>query len=148
MQLDEIGPVLLVIDEFGKNLEAFAERPGDGDLFLLQELAEWTRRGSGSRLALVTLQHMAFGDYADGASAMQRREWVKVQGRFEDIPFVDTSGQTISLVAASFEEMGNSQSARVEDVGKGSGGRIAFPRAYRICDPSRNLSRRVGLCIR
>ncbi|MFW5471105.1 hypothetical protein ACOCJ4_13790 [Knoellia sp. CPCC 206435] len=118
LQLDEIGPVLLVIDEFGKNLEAFAERPGEGDLFLLQELAEWTRRGSGARLALVTLQHMAFGDYADGASAMQRREWVKVQGRFEDIPFVDTAVQTISLVAASFEDMRSPQSARIEEWAK------------------------------
>lgn len=105
MQLSEVGPILLLVDEFGKNLEAFAERPGEGDLFLLQELAEWTRKGSGARLALVTLQHMAFGDYADGASAVQRREWVKIQGRFEDIPFVDTPGQTVSLVAASFEKV-------------------------------------------
>ena len=101
--LSECGPILLLIDEFGKNLEAFAETPGDGDLFLLQELAEWTRSTSGSRLALVTLQHMAFGDYADGASAVQRRELVKIQGRFDDIPFVDTPGQTLALVAASFE---------------------------------------------
>jgi hypothetical protein len=101
--LSDVGPILLLIDEFGKNLEAFAESPGDGDLFLLQELAEWTRRGSGARIALVTLQHMAFGDYADGASHVQRREWVKIQGRFEDIPFVDTPGQALALVAAAFE---------------------------------------------
>lgn len=115
LQLSEVGPILLLVDEFGKNLEAFAERPGDGDLFLLQELAEWTRRGSGARLALVTLQHMAFGDYADGASAVQRREWVKIQGRFEDIPFVDTPGQTISLVAASFEGAAESIRPRLEE---------------------------------
>ena len=102
MGLTQIAPVLLLIDEFGKNLEAFAESPGDGDLYLLQELAEWTREKHGHRLGLVTLQHMAFGDYADGASGMQRREWVKIQGRFEDIPFVDTPEQTRSLVAAAF----------------------------------------------
>lgn len=101
--LTEIAPVLLLIDEFGKNLEAFAEAPGEGDLFLLQELAEWTRKTSRSRLALVTLQHMAFGDYAESASGLQRREWVKIQGRFEDIPFVDTPAQTRSLIAAAFE---------------------------------------------
>ena len=46
---------------------------------------------------------MAFGDYAEGASGVQRREWVKIQGRFEDIPFVDTPAQTRSLIAAAFE---------------------------------------------
>ena len=103
-RLAAFAPVLLVIDEFGKNLEAFAESPGDGDLFLLQELAEWTRTTEGHRVALVTLQHMAFGDYADVASSVQRREWVKIQGRFEDVPFVDTPEQTRALVAAAFEE--------------------------------------------
>ena len=54
-------------------------------------------------LALVTMQHMAFDEYADSASAAQRREWAKIQGRFEDIPFVDSPAQTRSLIAASFE---------------------------------------------
>ena len=102
-QISEIGPILLMIDEFGKNLEAFAESPGEGDLFLLQELAEWTRVNDRHRVAIVTLQHMAFGDYADNASGAQRREWMKIQGRFEDIPFVDSPGQTRALIAAAFE---------------------------------------------
>jgi hypothetical protein len=101
-QLAEVAPVLLLIDEFGKNLEAFADSRSDGDLHLLQELAEGTRNGA--RLALVTLQHMAFDEYADTATAAQRREWVKIQGRFEDIPFVDSPLQTRTLIAAAFAE--------------------------------------------
>jgi hypothetical protein len=101
-KMREVAPVLILIDEFGKNLEAFAEAPGDGDLFLLQDLAEESRTGQPHRLAVVTLQHMAFAEYAEGASGQQRREWVKVQGRFEDVPFVDTPEQTRSLVAAAF----------------------------------------------
>lgn len=103
-QVSAVAPLLIIIDEFGKNLEAFAENPGDSDLFLLQELAEWTRSTDRYPVALVTMQHMAFGDYALGASGVQRREWMKIQGRFEDVPFVDTPTQTRALIAASFED--------------------------------------------
>jgi hypothetical protein len=102
--LGELAPVLLLVDEFGKNLEAFADAPSEADLFLLQELAEWTRGGDGIPLAVVTLQHMAFDEYATGTSAAQRREWAKIQGRFEDIPFVDSPAQTRALIAAAFDD--------------------------------------------
>lgn len=102
--LGQIAPVFLLIDEFGKNLEAFADSHSDADLFLLQELAEWTRGSDGLPLALVTLQHMAFDEYADGATGAQRREWAKIQGRFEDIAFVDSPAQTRALIAAAFAE--------------------------------------------
>lgn len=101
--LAEIAPVLLLIDEFGKNLEAFADSHSDADLFLLQELAEWSRGSEGIPIALVTLQHMTFDDYSLAAGASQRREWTKIQGRFEDVPFVDSPRQTRGLIAASFE---------------------------------------------
>ena len=100
--LGRVAPVFLLIDEFGKNLEAFADSHSDADLFLLQELAEWTRGSDGLPLALVTLQHMAFDEYAQGATSAQRREWAKIQGRFEDIPFIDSPAQTRALVAAAF----------------------------------------------
>lgn len=102
--LGSVAPVLLLIDEFGKNLEAFADSRSDADLYLLQELAEWTRGGDGIPLALVTLQHMAFDEYANSASSAQRREWAKIQGRFEDVPFVDSPAQTRSLIASAFEK--------------------------------------------
>jgi hypothetical protein len=113
-ELGAVAPVLLLIDEFGKNLEAFADSHTDADLFLLQELAEWTRGSGGLPLALLTLQHMAFDEYAAGASAAQRREWVKIQGRFEDIPFVDSPAQTRALIAAAFEEAKPPLKAAVE----------------------------------
>lgn len=104
-RLGEFAPVLLLIDEFGKNLEAFADSRSDADLFLLQDLAEWSRGGDGIPLALVTLQHLAFDEYADTASSTQRREWSKIQGRFEDIAFIDSPTQTRSLIAAAFAEV-------------------------------------------
>jgi hypothetical protein len=102
--LGQLAPILLLVDEFGKNLEAFADAPSEADLYLLQELAEWTRGDDGIPLALVTLQHMAFDEYASGTSAVQRREWTKIQGRFEDIPFLDSPVQTRTLIAAAFSD--------------------------------------------
>lgn len=101
-QLSAVAPVLLLIDEFGKNLEAFADSRSAADLFLLQELAEWSRNDDETRLVIVTMQHLAFDEYAEGASGAQRREWAKVQGRFEDIPFVDSAASTRALIAAAF----------------------------------------------
>jgi len=56
---------------------------------------------------LVTLQHMAFDDYVRGASALQRREWGKVQGRFEDISFIESAEQSLRLVAGAFVRVPN-----------------------------------------
>lgn len=102
-ELAQQAPILILIDEFGKNLEAFA-RTGtpEADLFLLQQLAELGQGSKGIPVFLMTLQHLAFDDYAAGATEKQRREWVKVQGRFEDVPYVDTPAQTRALIGAAF----------------------------------------------
>lgn len=94
-------PVLLVIDEFGKNLEAYADAGADGDLYLLQELAELTQGADRLPLLLATIQHLAFEAYATDATAAQRREWAKVQGRLEDIAFLDSPAATRRLIAAA-----------------------------------------------
>ncbi|TDD62071.1 hypothetical protein E1263_05520 [Kribbella antibiotica] len=99
--LAEYSPVLLVIDEFGKNLEHFADDPHTSDLFVLQELAERSTGDSGIPVFVVTLQHLAFDDYVRGANGAQRREWGKVQGRFEDIPFIEGAEQSARLVAGA-----------------------------------------------
>lgn len=101
MRLTKRRPMLLVIDEFGKNLEAFADSGSEGDLYLLQELAEWSSGPDGLPLLLVTIQHLAFDNYVSEATSAQRREWSKVQGRFEDIPYVDSSAATRELVRTS-----------------------------------------------
>lgn len=102
--LTQRKPMILVIDEFGKNLEAFADSGSDGDLYLLQELAEWANQGDGVPLLVVTIQHLAFDSYVTDATSAQRREWSKVQGRFEDIPFVDSGSATRQLVRAALEQ--------------------------------------------
>lgn len=111
--LADQAPVIIVLDEFGKNLEHFAANPAAGDLFVLQELAERCATGNTRHPALLlTLQHLAFDDYVRGASATQRREWGKVQGRFEDVPFLDSVDQTLRLIPAAFDTTGSSTAFR------------------------------------
>ncbi len=97
-----VAPLLLVIDEFGKNLEFFTDRPADADLFVLQEIVERASGPEALQVFVVTLQHLAFEDYATGATITQRREWAKVQGRFEDVPFADSPSEVLQLVARVF----------------------------------------------
>lgn len=96
-------PVVLVIDEFGKNLEAFAASGQQGDPYLLQWLAEAAQGESALPLFVITMQHLAFDEYAQGASLARRREWAKVQGRFQDIPYVETAREARRLIAAAIE---------------------------------------------
>lgn len=110
--LAERAPVLLLIDEFGKNLEHFADAPDNADLFVLQELAERCTGQRGIPAFLVTLQHLAFDDYVRSASETQRREWGKIQGRFEDIPFIEGGDQAARLVAAAFTTNADAQFER------------------------------------
>lgn len=114
-RLTERKPVLLVVDEFGKNLEAFASGGSDADLYLLQELAEWASGDDRLPLVLVTIQHLAFEAYASDTTAAQRREWAKVQGRFEDISYVDSAAATRGLIGAALEHQDDRNYRAVRD---------------------------------
>ena len=95
--------VLIVIDELGKFLEYEARHQGDNDIFLLQELAEAAFHGGDVNILLVVLMHQAFEQYSKGLGEDLKNEWVKVQGRFETIPFLESAEQTLRVMAAAFK---------------------------------------------
>jgi hypothetical protein len=98
------APVLIIVDEFGKNLEYHVD-VDQRDLFILQELAEmFSGADSGLAGGVITLQHLAFEDYASTLTTASRREWAKVQGRFEDISFVDAPDQVVRLIADTIQQ--------------------------------------------
>jgi len=109
--LADDAPLLLIIDEFGKNLEAIRDG-GDADPYLLQQLAE-AGQGSGVPIFILTLQHLSFEDYLAGTDGPQHREWAKVQGRFEDIPYVESATQTRALIGTVFDIADDSLGARI-----------------------------------
>ena len=98
--------VFVVVDELGKMLEYAAVHPEDGDIFALQLLAERASRTAGSDqppLLLTTILHQAFDQYASHLDQVQRQEWQKVQGRFEDIAFVESSDTTLKILAEAID---------------------------------------------
>ncbi len=86
------APMMIVVDEFGKNLDYMSTHHDKGDIFIMQQLAEM------NSVYLWVCLHQSFEDYASGLSTLQRREWSKVQGRFEDISFVESTSQMLYLM--------------------------------------------------
>ena len=96
--------LLVVIDELGKFLEYATQQPAQGDMFVLQTLAEFADRSENTPLFLMTILHQAFERYAERAGKSQQEEWAKVQGRFEDIAFSESTEQVLRLVGTALEK--------------------------------------------
>lgn len=107
VSLEETGyrGLLLVVDELGKFLEYAASHPEEGDVFVLQALAEAASR-SEKPFLLVTVLHQAIDRYTAHISQGRRQEWAKVQGRFEDIAFEEPTEQILRLMALALEHSG------------------------------------------
>lgn len=90
--------LLIVVDEFGKNLEFMSHNPSEGDIFILQALAE------SSFAYLWVCLHQTFSDYASGLSQVQRNEWQKVQGRFKNISYLEPPSHVIGLILRAVKQ--------------------------------------------
>ena len=94
--------IFLIIDELGKNLEYAASDRGAEDLYLLQQLAELPRNDK-HPIYILGILHQAFADYSQRLASIQRNEWSKIQGRFEDIPFTESAGQMMRLIGQAID---------------------------------------------
>jgi len=102
---NDAAGILLIVDELGKFLEYGASNPAQGDVFVLQELAESATRSKRPFLFL-TILHQALDRYADHMSPGRRAEWAKVQGRFEDVAFEERTEQMLRLLAHAIQQEG------------------------------------------
>ena len=94
--------LIITIDELGKFLEYEARHYGANDIYLLQALAEHACSGHESNLLLFVLLHQSFEQYAKGLGEGLKKEWSKVQGRFEEVPFLESAEQVLKIVSAAF----------------------------------------------
>ncbi|WP_292865213.1 hypothetical protein [Nostoc sp. LPT] len=94
--------IFLVIDELGKNLEYAAHAQGAEDLYLLQQLAELPK-DTKTPIYILGILHQAFAEYTQRLATFQKNEWAKIQGRFEDIAFTESSGQMMSLIGEAID---------------------------------------------
>ena len=90
------GSLVLIIDEMGKYLEFCSDE--SQDLHLFQELAENFTRSKCASL-LVGILHQSFGDYSRKLDDQIRNNWMKVQGRYFDIPYSVAIDEVIYLLA-------------------------------------------------
>lgn len=89
---------LLIMDELGQYLDYAFRQNEAADLFVLQSLAEMAARSGENPSVLVTILHQSFDSYATTAGAVQRTDWRKVQGRFEDVPFQEPDSQMLRMI--------------------------------------------------
>ncbi|MGF1495916.1 MAG: hypothetical protein ACFB8W_03710 [Elainellaceae cyanobacterium] len=94
--------LFLAIDELGKNLEFASHHQGVNDLYLLQQIAELTLKGE-HQVYLLGILHQSFTGYSERLSAVEQSEWNKVQGRFEDILFVESPNQMVRLIGQAID---------------------------------------------
>ena len=99
--------LLFMIDELGKLFEFAARAPQNADLFVLQELAEQTSRSGTYPSLFLGFLHQSFEEYGQHLDSLTRREWAKIQGRFEDVAFLEPADQVVRMVAAAIERTGN-----------------------------------------
>lgn len=95
--------VLVAIDELGKFLEHATLAPSEGDVHLLQQLAEAANHSGDAPIVVVTTLHQAFEQYASRLGTVQRSEWAKIQGRFEDVAFQESSEQLLHLIGEAID---------------------------------------------
>jgi hypothetical protein len=111
--------LLIIVDELGKFLEYEARHYGANDIFLLQALAEHAVAAHQVKLSLVVMLHQAFDQYARGLGESLKNEWAKVQGRFENIPFLESAEQTLRIVGSAIhQEFSQTENEKIQKSAK------------------------------
>ena len=64
-------------------------------------LAEYSRSPK-TNLIFFGLLHQSFQHYSKSLSESLKNEWTKIQGRFEEIPFIDSTEQILKVLSKCF----------------------------------------------
>ncbi len=95
--------LVIFIDEFGKVLEHAAKNNPERELYFMQKLAEFVNVTSRNILLLTTL-HQNFNAYARKLNDIQKEEWTKVKGRFQEVVFVEPIEQLLYLASNQMKD--------------------------------------------
>jgi hypothetical protein len=107
--------IVVVIDEFGRTLERAIVSGSTAELQLLQDLAELTPHVRGKKLFLITAQHHSISDYSHSGSEGLARELAKVQGRFQEILFVNSVDSILKILVAEIASLRKRLGLRYRD---------------------------------
>lgn len=90
--------VSILWDEFGKHLEGLALEGKASQLADIQTIAEFTSRSSKPTMTFGLFLHQGLLHYSGNLSQTARNEWIKIEGRFKTIEFVDDSKEIYDLI--------------------------------------------------
>ncbi len=96
--------ICIIWDEFGRHIESLIEEGQSSQLNHLQTLAEFASR-SDVPFTLGLLLHQNLMNYAGKTPQSVKREWKKIEGRFETIQYIDDSKEIYSLIANVIENI-------------------------------------------
>ena len=99
--VSKTGGLIILIDEMGKFLENAAL--SNSDIYFFQLLAEAASRSNG-RLIVIGILHQAFQEYAGRMSKDSRDEWMKIHGRFVDVPVNVSGEEQIELISRAITQ--------------------------------------------
>ncbi|CCG08726.1 hypothetical protein [Pararhodospirillum photometricum] len=99
-KLNGTDRVAIIWDEFGRHLEGLINEGRARDLDVIQRLAEWAARPKKPSISLTLLLHQSLLAYAGALNQTSRNEWRKIEGRFEQIRFVEDSRELYEMIAA------------------------------------------------
>ncbi|MCE5327910.1 MAG: hypothetical protein LLG01_16000 [Planctomycetaceae bacterium] len=137
--------VLLVIDELGKLFEFAAHAPQKGDVFVLQELAEYASRSGDTPLLVLGILHQSFEEYGRYLDSVSRTEWSKIQGRFQDVAFLEPPEQVLRMIAAAIKWKSGDIPPHIRSAATRQAEHAV---AAGICPPSMRRSEFLDICIR
>ena len=107
--------IIFLFDEFGKFLEYEARHSETNDIYLMQLLAELARIGNEANVFVFAFMHQGFEQYAKGLGEKLRNEWAKIQGRYENIPFLESTEQTLRVMSKAFQsELEKDQKEKIQ----------------------------------
>ncbi len=92
--------LFIVVDEMGKFLEEAAE--GGGDVYFFQQIAESAARSNG-KIVFLGILHQAFAEYGRRLTRDIRDEWLKIQGRFVDLPLNVAGEEIIEIIGRAIQ---------------------------------------------
>ena len=112
----EVQRIVVLWDEFGRHLEELVANGEAAKLNDIQLLAETAARQRTIPVSMALFLHQSLANYAAGLSQTVRKEWKKVEGRFETIQFVDDSAEITSLIADIVASMRESIDSTVPEL--------------------------------
>ncbi len=95
----KLDSVVILWDEFGRNIEKLLSEGRSSRLNEIQVLAEFASRSQTIPIVVGLFMHQGLLHYANNVPQSIRSEWTKIEGRFKSLQYVDDSKEIYRLIS-------------------------------------------------